>query len=156
DMRRNENPHNASLHHQGGANSMLAMETTVEPSASQPATAKAAATRQGLAETAIPEVVGALPTRTPGIEVLLALRPLHASLVILGELGEVRRGCRGAWAPQLPPATGPPGGFAAPQPQTPPEGSVPAGAAGTGSGSRRRSAIAPTRWWCACIYCRLS
>src|SRR5262249_7555576 len=114
DMRRNENPHNASLHHQGGANSMLAMETTVEPSASQPATAKAAATRQGLAETAIPGGVGALATRSAGIEGLLALRPLHARLVILGEVGEVRRGCRGAWAPQLPPGDRPARGFCSP------------------------------------------
>jgi hypothetical protein len=88
-------------HHQGVTNGTLATEATVEPSASQPATAKAAATRKGLAETAIPEVVGTLPTRAPGIEVLLALDPLHAGLMILVELIKVRRGCGGALAPQL-------------------------------------------------------
>src|SRR5262245_47414340 len=77
------------------------MEATVEPSATQPATAKAAATLKAMAETAIPEVVRALPTRAPCIEVLLALEPLHAGLVILVELGEVRRGCGGALATQL-------------------------------------------------------
>jgi len=87
------------------------MEETVEPSAAQPTTAKAAATKpvtakagatlKVLAETAIPEVVRALPTRAQCIEVLLALSPLHAGLVILVELGEVRRGCGGALATQL-------------------------------------------------------
>src|SRR5262245_42443802 len=77
------------------------MEATVEPSATQPATAKAAATLKALAETTIPEVVRALPTRAPCIEVLLALSPLHAGLVILVELGEVRGGCGGALATQL-------------------------------------------------------
>lgn len=65
---------------------------TAKAAATQPATAKAAATLKALAETAIPEVVRALPTRAPCIEVLLALSPLHAGLVILVELGEVRRG----------------------------------------------------------------
>jgi hypothetical protein len=99
-MRRNENPHNASLHHQGVANGTLAMEATVEPSASQPATAKAAATRKALAETAIPEVPGALPTTAPLTEVLLALDTLHTGLVILVELAEVRGGRRLAAATQ--------------------------------------------------------
>src|SRR5262245_66434788 len=78
------------------------MEETVEPSATKPATAKAAATLKALAETAIPESVRTLPTRAPCIEVLLALSPLHAGLVILVKLGEVRRGYGGALATQLP------------------------------------------------------
>src|SRR5262245_60983141 len=109
-MRRNEKPHNASLHHQGVANGALATEATVEPAAAKPATAKAATTKPAsfesltpkpLAETAIPEVVGALPTRAPGIEVLLALSPLHAGLVILRQLVKVRLGRGGTLAPQL-------------------------------------------------------
>ena len=62
------------------------MEATVEPSASQPATAKAAATRKGLAETAIPEVVGALPTRPRRQGCQEGLFPVFRSAGILRSL----------------------------------------------------------------------
>ena len=72
---------------------------TAEPTATKSAHAKAAPTKPATfeastptAETAVPEVSGALPTIAPPTEVLLALSTLHAGLVVLIELGEVRCG----------------------------------------------------------------